>query len=321
MEEIIHNNDNLKESDVTELVIRCKGLIINNGYLFLGNEDGTLQFPGGHLEEEETLLECLKREVKEETGIVLSDDEISKPFLKAIFLNKDWPEVGKNRKCEIYYYAINTNKDIDLSNTEYTDGELEKHFKIDKVLLSDSISYIEKNIPKNEHNKVIAPDMIKAINEYLKIKNIVIRKVKENDYSDLKILMQYIQDLHYLNRSDIHKHNEIFSKDEFNENFDNILVAEIKGTLCGIAIYFIKNTKDNNYVHGKKVLFVEWLAVKPKYRKKGVASLLMDKMQEIAKENKCSSIELNVWSFNKGAIKFYEKMNMKVKTIIYEKRI
>ncbi len=149
MKEIIHNKDNLKESDVTELVVRCKGLVINNGYLFLGNEDGTLQFTGGHLEKGENLLECLKREVKEETGIVLSDGEISEPFLKVIFLNKDWPEVGKNRKCEIYYYAINTNKDIDLSNTEYTKEEIKKHFKIDKVLLSESVSYIE-NLLKNK---------------------------------------------------------------------------------------------------------------------------------------------------------------------------
>lgn len=168
MKEVIYNNDNLKENEVTELVVRTKGLVINNKYIFLGNEDGKLQFPGGHLEENESLLDCLKREVREETGIVLSDDEISKPFLKVIYYNKDWPTKGNNRKCEIYYYAVNTNKDIDLINTKYTEKELEKHFKIDKVLLKDAVWYIENNIKNNKKNEVISPDMIIAIKEYLK---------------------------------------------------------------------------------------------------------------------------------------------------------
>lgn len=114
------------------------------------------------------LLDCLKREVREETGIVLSDDEISKPFLKVIYYNRNWPTKGNNRKCEIYYYAVNTNKDIDLNNTKYTEKELEKHFKIDKVLLKDAVWYIENNIKDNKKNEVISPDMIIAIKEYLK---------------------------------------------------------------------------------------------------------------------------------------------------------
>ena len=168
MKEVIYSNDNLKETEVTELVVRTKGLIINNGYIFLGNEDGTLQFPGGHLEENEDLLDCLKREVREETGIVLNNNEISKPFLKIIYYNRDWPTKDNNRKCEIHYYAVNTNKDIDLNNTEYTKKELEKHFKIDKVLLNDAVGYIENNLKNNKNNEVISPDMIIAIKEYLK---------------------------------------------------------------------------------------------------------------------------------------------------------
>ena len=168
MKEVIYNNDNLKENEVTEFVVRTKGLVINNKYIFLGNEDGTLQFPGGHLEENENLLDCLKREVREETGIVLNNDEISNPFLKVIYYNRNWPTKGNNRKCEIYYYAVNTNKDIDLNNTKYTEKELEKHFKIDKVLLKDAVWYIENNIKNNKKNEVISPDMIIAIKEYLK---------------------------------------------------------------------------------------------------------------------------------------------------------
>lgn len=73
MKNVVYNNDNISSKEVTELVVRAKGLLISNGYFLLGNVDGTLQFPGGHLEENETLEECLLRELQEETGIKLKD--------------------------------------------------------------------------------------------------------------------------------------------------------------------------------------------------------------------------------------------------------
>ena len=106
MKKIIYNNDNLKDDDITELVIRTKALLIKDNKLLIGNENGVLQFIGGHLEENEDFKECLKREVLEETGIDLDNNEIGDCILKITYLNKDWPELGNNRKCEIYYYPI-----------------------------------------------------------------------------------------------------------------------------------------------------------------------------------------------------------------------
>ncbi len=167
MKEIIYNYDCLDDKDITELVIRTKALIINNNNILLGNENNIYQFPGGHLEENETFEECLKREVLEETGIEIDNDEIKRPFMKVTFKNKDWPEKGKNRKCEIYYYVIQTNKEPNLDKVNYTEHEKEGNFKVDKVPLDKSVNIIEKNIPNNEKNRVIAPDMIEAIKEYL----------------------------------------------------------------------------------------------------------------------------------------------------------
>lgn len=167
MKEIIYNYDNLKEEDVTELVIRIKVLLLKDDKLLIGNENGVFQFIGGHLEEGENFKDCLKREVMEETGIVLDENEIIKPFMKTTYLNKDWPKKGKNRKCEIYYYVVNTNKNIDLDKTNYTENEKNQNFKIEELPLNNSIKIIENNIPNNEMNKVISPDMIEAINEYL----------------------------------------------------------------------------------------------------------------------------------------------------------
>ena len=167
MKEIIYNYDNLNEDEITELVIRVKALLLVGSKLLIGNENGLFQFIGGHLEGDESFNDCLKREVLEETGIEIDDSEIKELFMKTTSLNKDWPEKGKNRKCEIYYYIINTNKSVDLTKTKYTENELNKNFKIEELEIDDAIRIIKDNIPNNEKNKVIARDMILAIEEYL----------------------------------------------------------------------------------------------------------------------------------------------------------
>ena len=167
MKEIIYNYDYLKDEDITEIVIRMKALIINGKNIFLANENNIYQFPGGHLEDNETFEECLKREILEETGIEIDDTEVKSLFMKVTYMNKDWPEIGKNRKSEIYYYLIETIKKPNIDKVNYTEYEKQGNFKIESVPLDESISIIEKNIPKNEKNKAIAPDMIMAITEFL----------------------------------------------------------------------------------------------------------------------------------------------------------
>ena len=88
--------------------------------------------------------------------------------MKVSYLNRDWPEKGKNRKCEIYYYVIETLKEVNLKNTNYTQNEIDKGYSIKSFKLNEAISKIEDNIPNHEKNKLISLDMIEAIKEYLK---------------------------------------------------------------------------------------------------------------------------------------------------------
>jgi hypothetical protein len=56
MKEIIYSVDNLCFEDNDEEVVRTKALIINsNNEVILGYSHKTYQFPGGHLEDDETL--------------------------------------------------------------------------------------------------------------------------------------------------------------------------------------------------------------------------------------------------------------------------
>lgn len=167
MKEIIYNYDGLLDSDITETVVRTKALIINDDNLVIGNENNVYQFPGGHLKDDESFHDCLIREIKEETGINVLDSQIKGPFMKVTYLNKDWPKKGINRKSEIYYYIVLTKEKPDLTKTNYTESEKKKNFKIESLKLEDAVNIINKNIQTNDMNKIISPDMISAIYEYL----------------------------------------------------------------------------------------------------------------------------------------------------------
>ena len=171
MKEIIYNPNHLEEKDVTDYVTRIKALIINDNNILIADQGGAFQFPGGHLEDNESYEKCLKREVLEETGIELEEKEINEAFMKVKFMNKDYPEKGKNRKSEIYYYIVETTKNPDLSKTNYTEMEIKNHYVIYSFKLDEVIDKIKANMPNNEMNKIISPDMITAIEEYFKIKN------------------------------------------------------------------------------------------------------------------------------------------------------
>ena len=164
MKETIYNYDYLTLEDITEVSIRVKALIINsNKEILLGKSDISYQFPGGHLEDNESLIEALKREVLEETGIELSDEEIGSPFYKVTYLNKEYPVKDTNRKSEIYYYAVKTDKEVDLSKVKLTENETKHNYMVEKMSLLSSVDIISKN----DNNKVIERDMINAIEEYL----------------------------------------------------------------------------------------------------------------------------------------------------------
>lgn len=56
MKEVLYNYDNLNLEEIDEVVTGAKGLIINsNNEITLGYSHKTYQFPGGHLEDGETL--------------------------------------------------------------------------------------------------------------------------------------------------------------------------------------------------------------------------------------------------------------------------
>lgn len=169
MKTLIINESGLSIDEVDEVVTRVKCFIANGeGKIILASTaDGCMQLPGGHVEEDEDLLVAVKREVYEETGIILDEQDKIEMFYGYEKYKKNKCGSGKNKLGRIYYFYIQTNKPIDLINTNMTQHEQNAGFFVDFL----SVAEIEKMLVKNsnEHEipiyRTVAKETLVALQE------------------------------------------------------------------------------------------------------------------------------------------------------------
>ena len=150
----------------------------------------------------------------------------------------------------------------------------------------------------------------------------MIRKVADRDYNNVKKLVLQVHKLHVENRPDIYLDNEpipleYFNKIVTNDNL-NMFVYEEDNKILGLLEMSIKNNNANSIAQERKIIFIEDIVVDKDNRKKGIGKKLYQYVLETAKKENVDAIELNVWSFNEGAIKFYDSLGMTVKNIKME---
>ena len=168
MKTIIHNNDNVKKEEITRTVKRARALIINsNNEILLGECDGNYQFPGGHLEDDETIEECLKREIKEETVIVLNNNYPCILMIK--YYNRNWPNDGDITYTEFNYFLINTDDKPDLNNMNLDTWEKEHNYKCTYIKLDELEDLLTRTINDHHNNKIVYKEIREVINEYYKL--------------------------------------------------------------------------------------------------------------------------------------------------------
>jgi hypothetical protein len=172
MKTITYNDDNLTIDNIDDFITKARAILINDqGKMYLSQFAGMYLFPGGRIEDNENIEECLTREIREETGIELSLSDI-KPFLLIRQFIKNYPKRGTNndfinRLNETYYYLIYTNKNVKPDKMNLMENEIENNFNTIQIELNEIDYLLEQNKVDNIKNKYFARE-VKTIADELK---------------------------------------------------------------------------------------------------------------------------------------------------------
>lgn len=169
--EKIYNIDNLSIKDIDEKTTRARAIIINSKNEVLMCYSNGLQhyeFPGGHLEENETLEEGLKREILEETGISF-DEKKADLFYVIKYYCKNYHDSGKNRLVEIYYYVVYCDDIYDDSKKNLDTNEIIQNYECRYINVNDLRNTLVENKKTTKENNTALDDMILICDEFLKV--------------------------------------------------------------------------------------------------------------------------------------------------------
>lgn len=105
------------------------------------------------------------------------------------------------------------------------------------------------------------------------------------------------------------------AKDKFfRAYFDEVIESKDKHSIIGFEndkpfgyiFYVISRLPQNVYRTEKRIIYINQVVVKNKYRGRGLGKALINHVKHIANEEKIKRIGLDVWLFNEQAIKFFE---------------
>lgn len=166
---IVINNDNLTIDECSQIFYKVRAVIENEKEEFIISSEGNkLIFPGGKRKDNESDIDAIKREIKEETGI---DIDNFKEVLELETYYKDFYDYRtdslKSRYTKTIYYYAKTNEDIKKDKMILTTGEIKEGFTSSFVnkeelikMLSEDHKDAKNGIYFDEENKVVIDNIL-----------------------------------------------------------------------------------------------------------------------------------------------------------------
>ena len=140
---------------------------------------------------------------------------------------------------------------------------------------------------------------------------ITIRPALWDELERVNELRRMVNDVHVSGRPDIFRpgfaaelQERVYSLYDSGEAV--ILAALIDEVICGFAIVNVISRPLSPYNLARRYYHVEEFGVDEAYRRRGVASALVEYMKNDAKRQGLDKIELDVWAFNESALAFYK---------------
>lgn len=162
------NDDYLSEFEITKTTRKVRAFVYNpeTEEALLVHYDGLYMLPGGSIDENETRETAIIRELLEQTGIEITEEDLT-PYLVLDNYDKQYFDCNSglvNRRTETVFYKVLTTKSIDETKKKLTDSK--KH-SVEFVSINNMKNIVESNDTDNYKRKQFDREILTAINAFL----------------------------------------------------------------------------------------------------------------------------------------------------------
>lgn len=155
--------------------------------------------------------------------------------------------------------------------------------------------------------------------------SLAIRAAVLGDEEGLTALNGFVQHLHVSMRPDSFRPS---SQDEIVEWFKGVLrdasariwIAEEGGTAIGYVLAMAQERAENPFCRARRWCEIDQIAVDSGFRRRGIASALIQKVLSAAVAEGLGEVELCTWSFNVEAQSLFRKLGFQPKFVRWERR-
>ena len=153
-----------------------------------------------------------------------------------------------------------------------------------------------------------------------------IRRAVSSDIPELQRLLLQVGGVHHDIRPDIFRRGCLkYTSEELAQllaDEERPVWAACEGnTMLGYCFCQWRSFRDSTAMTDRLELYIDDLCIDEESRGHGVAKALYDHVVAVAREQNCSFITLNVWCGNDRAMRFYEKMRLKPRSITMDMKL
>ena len=139
-----------------------------------------------------------------------------------------------------------------------------------------------------------------------------VRRAVSGDVPDLVRLALEVQAVHVSGRPDLFKVGGVDSHgvvaQRLGDSTQFYWVARTDGETVGYAYARVVDEPESPWRYAMRVLMLDQMSVDPHHRSRGIGSALWNAVRETAAAERVDRVMLNVWAFNAGARRFYERL-------------
>ena len=143
----------------------------------------------------------------------------------------------------------------------------------------------------------------------------MIRFAELKDIPKIEDLLSQVDLVHHNGRPDIFKVGRKYSVEELKELLPDksrpiLVCVDENDSVMGYCFCIFQQHVNNSVLTDIKTLYIDDLCVDENLRGKHIGKELYEAAVNLAKENGCYNLTLNVWNCNPSAMKFYEAQGL-----------